>query len=833
MDALSNCTMTLLHSEIAQDLRLASRSFRRQAVFTVLVVMTLSFGIGATTTLFAVVKGVLLAPLPYARSESVVVLWSAWKGFDQTWLSYDEFEAWKSEIPALANVALYSDGADNLTDGDRSERLRSASVDRNVFEVLGVSPIIGRGFSEEEDRPNGPRAAILSYEVWQRRYGGDRALLGRSIRVNGDAVPVVGVMPAGFRLPLDYTSGSATGIYLPLATDAAQNGAVPGPPFARGGGNHGYYGLARLAHGATVTNANTQLARHVAGLVRENIIKSDFHAYAVPVEQQVTGGISTALAVLFGATTLVLLIACANVAGLLLVRGEHRRREMAIRVALGSGTTRLIRLLFVESGLLAAVGAVGGALVAWGGIVLVRRSAPSSLPRVSDLSIDPSLFLYALAVATVAAVLTGVLPALHASRVAPADDLKEGSRGATVGGGRLRWRQMLVSAEVALAVLLVVGAGLMVRSVGNLLAIDPGFSTRGVLALQLSTPSTWYGDSTRVASFWDDLQRKVARLPAVKSVGAVRLLPLAAEMGDWGLRVEGYSPPLNQGTPGDWQIVTPGYFETLGLRLKLGRFLDARDDMSAPLSMVVNRRFTELYLAGRSPLGVRVAVGGSPDSLAYTLVGVVDDVRQNALTRAVKAQFYVTLAQFARAPGNTQRTMNLVLSTDGDPRALVAPVRRIIRETDPRLPISEVRTLDEVLRNSIAAQRFAMQLLGIFGVLALTLASIGIYGVVSQLVALREHEFGIRSALGARPLQLVWLSLRSGIQQVGVGVVAGMATALGATRLMARLLEGVTPTDPLTFATVIVVTGGVALIASVIPARRAARTQPAEVLRSD
>lgn len=825
--------MTSSLADAARDARLAWRALRRQSAFTALVVLTLAFGIGATTTLFAVVRGVLLTPLPYKEADGIAVLWSAWKGFDQTWLSYDEYEGWKAGIPSFTNVGLYSDGAANLTDGDRSERVRSASIDREVLPVLGISPIMGRNFTAEEDRPNGPSAVILGYDVWQRRYGADPALVGRSIQVNGNAVPVIGVLPAGFKLPLDFTSGAATGIYLPLATDAESEGALPGPEFRHGGGSHGFYAVARLAAGATIASANAQLSQKVAALIADDVYQNDFRAFAVGVQEQVTGGISTAVAVLFGATALVLLIACANVAGLLLVRGERRRRELAIRVALGSGRARLTRLLFTESALLALLGGAGGALVAWGGIVLVRRTAPENLPRVADIAVDPTLFAYAFLVASLAALLTGVLPVLQAARVAPGDDLREGSRGATAGGGRLRWRQGLVSAEVALAVLLVVGAGLMVRSVRNLFAIDPGFSSKGVLAMQLSTPSTWYGEPQQVASFWDELQRNVAALPDVRAVGAVRLLPLATAMGDWGLRVEGYTPPPGRGTPGDWQVVTPGYFETLGLRLAEGRTFDARDGGDAPMAMIVNRRFTELYLAGRAPLGVKVIVGRSPDSLAYTIVGVVDDVHHEGLTSEVKAQFYAPLAQFARAPGNVMRTMNLVVRTDGDPKSLIAPVRALIAQADPRLPVSDVRTLDDVVANSIAAPRFAMQLLGIFGLLALTLAAIGIYGVVSQVVAMREHEFGIRAALGARPSHLVGLSLRSGVRQVSAGIALGVVAALGATRLLSGMLQGVTATDPLTFAVVVGVTTAVALLASVIPARRAARAHPGEVLRSD
>jgi predicted permease len=820
---------------LRQDLRFAWRSLRRRAGFTSLVVLTLAFGVGATTTLFAVVRTVLLTPLPYGRPEGITVLWSAWTGFPKTWLSYDEYEAWKADIPAFADVGLYAEGAANLTDGDEPERVRAANVGANVFAVLGIAPMLGRGFTAEEDRPGGPRAAVLSHEAWQRRHGGDPSVVGRTIQVNGEAVPLVGVMPPGFRLPADFTSAAPTDLYLPLATDAATEGVPPGPEFQRGGGSHGFLAVARLAPGATADVANAQLSDYVGRLVRENVLSQEtqFRAFAVPIEEEITGGVRGPLLVLLGAVGIVLLIACANVAGLLLVRGERRRRELAIRVALGAESARLTRLLFAESAMLAGLGAAFGCALAWAGIAVVRRGAPATLARVGDTSIEPGLLVFVLLVACLAALLTGVLPAMQATRVAPSDELKEGGKGATSGSARLRWRQALVTTEIAMAVVLVIGAGLMVRSVANLFAIDPGFDPRGVVTMRLSTPSVWYPDSARVAAFWTDLQARVSRLPQVQSVGAARLLPLASEMGDWGLQVEGYTPPPHRGAPGDWQVVTPGYFEALGLRLAEGRFFDARDDFSGPLAMIVNRRFVELYLSGRPPLGTRVRIGGSADSLRYSIVGVVDDVKHNALTREVKAQFYVPLAQFARAPGNTLRSMSLVVRTGGDPQVLVGPVRAIIREADARLPVAEVRTLDEIVGASVAAPRFAMQMLSIFGAIALALSAIGVFGVVSQVVAMREQEFGIRSALGARPVELLRLGLASGLRQTAAGLVIGVAVALAATRLLARLLEGVTPTDPLTFAGVVAITAGVALLASAVPARRAARAHPGIVLRAD
>ena len=821
---------------LLQDLRFAWRSLGRQAGFTILVVLTLGFGIGATTGLFAVVKSVLLAPLPYGPTDRIAMIWSAWRGYDKTWLSYDEYQAWKSEIPGIEDVALFSDGAVSLTDGDQPERVRAATVGAKLFTILGVAPALGRTFTDEEDRPNGPAVAILSQELWQRRYGADPAVIGRPIQIGGTAVTVIGVMPAGFKLPLDFAQDGATQVYQPVATDDANEGSIPGPEFTQGGGNHGYYGVARLKTGATVAAVNAELSAFVARLVEKGGVyppEMQFRAFAVAIDDQVTGPIKGPLLMLLGAVAVVLVIGCANVAGLLLVRGERRRRELAVRVALGAETKRLTRLLFAESGLLAGLGAVVGVGIAWGAVAGLRRLAPSTLPRVAEAHIEPGLLIVSLGVATLAAVLTGILPALQAARVAPAEELKEGGKGATAGAARLRWRQALVTTEVALAVVLVIGAGLLVRTVANLFAIDPGFAVDRVLTMRLSTPSTWYPDSARVAAFWATVEPRIAALPGVRAVGAARILPLATEMGDWGVRVEGFTPPPNQGTPSDWQVVTPGYFEAMGIRLREGRFLEARDDLNGSLAMVVNRRFAEIYLAGRPVLGSQVRISSGTPPPPYTIVGVVDDVRHNGLTTEVKAQFYVTMAQFARAPGNTVRSMSLVVKTDGAPAALMDPIRTIVREVDPRLPISEVRSAEEILGGSIAAPRFAMQLLALFGVVALLLSAIGVFGVVSHVVTMREQEFGIRAALGARPGELVRLSLTAGLKETLAGIAIGVVAAMAVTRLLGRLLEGVSPTDPLTFGAVVVVTGLVAVAASTGPALRAARAHPAWVLRAD
>jgi predicted permease len=387
-----------------------------------------------------------------------------------------------------------------------------------------------------------------------------------------------------------------------------------------------------------------------------------------------------------------------------------------------------------------------------------------------------------------------------------------------------------VATEIALALVLVCGAGLMVRTVANLFAVDAGIDPKNVLTMRLSTPAAFYTDSLAIERFHQELTRQVSALPGVRAAGTVRNLPLSSEMGDWGVGVEGYVPPPNTGTPADWQVVGPGYFEAMGLALKKGRFLEARDNLSGPLSLVVNERFVELYIKDRDPIGRSVAIGGSPDSLRYRIVGVVGNVHHNGLTREVKAQFYATIGQFAKAPGNFTRNFSLVVKTRDNPSALAAPVRGIIRGMDPRIPVSDIRTMEDVVKASIAEPRFAMGLLTLFGVLALVLSAVGIFGIVAQVVAARAHEFGIRAALGASPNQLVLLSVRGGVMQTAIGIVLGTLGALVLTRAMRGLLQGVTPTDVPTFVGVIAVTALVAMVATFGPARRAARADPMQVL---
>jgi len=815
------------------DVRFAVRSLAHRPGLTLAATLTLALGIGATSTVFSVVKHVLLTPLPYDRPEGVVAVWSAWKGFDRTWLSYDEWEGWKARVAAFSDIALYTDGAATI-DGDSPQRVAAANVQANLFSVLGVRAERGRTFTPDEDRPGGPTVALLSHELWERRFGSDPAVIGQKIQVSGNSTLIVGVLPADFKLPIDYSSGRRTDLYAPMQLDATRAGAVPGPAFPRGGASHGFYSVARLAPGATAATANAQLRTLVAELEKFGYMANrSFHAFTIPIEEQITGPVRPVLLIVFGAVVLVLLIACANVAGLLLVRGEARRRELAVRVALGAGSTRLARLLITESGVLATLGAAAGVVFATVTVRLLRSHAPPGLPRVAETSIDWTVLAFALITAVLTALLTGILPLVHAEALAPSRELREGGRGSTSGRARLQWRQALVAVEIALAVVLVAGSGLMIRTVRNLLSIDPGFNADGVLTMSVSTPSNWYPDSIRVVAFWNDLQQRAAAIPGVKRVAAVRLLPLATEMGDWGLTVEGYTPPPNQGTPGDWQVVTPGYFETMGVNVRKGRPFSAGDDMSGPLAMIVNRAFVQEYLSGREPIGVRVRIGARDTTKKYTIVGVAEDVHHNSLTGSVKPMFYATLAQFAAAPGSTRRTMSLVVKTDGDPNALIGPVRAAVRSADSRLAVSEVKSMREIVDGAIGGQRFAMQTLSIFGLVALLLSAIGIFGIVSQVVASRFHEFGIRAALGATPRDLLAIGLQSGLRQAATGLAIGIVAALALTRALHSLVHGVSTTDPLTFVAVVSVTGVVAVLASLLPAARAARIDPNTALRVD
>jgi putative ABC transport system permease protein len=811
------------------DLRLAFRSLRSSPGFTLLAVLTLGLGIGANTAIFSVVKAALLRPLPYAEPGGVVSLWSRWKDFPKTWVSGPEVETYRREVHALGEIGLYDPRDLALTGGDQPERLAAAAVTANVFGVLGVKPLLGRALTPAEEVEGRDRVVVIGQALWRRRFAADPRVLGRTVQVDGLPYTVVGVMPGGFRLPHDYLDGHASQAWVPLVLDPDERQAV----LPSNGGSHSYFAVARLRPGATAAQADAELAALDRRLTTSGIYPVDWHfqAHATPVAEEVSGRVRPALLVLLGAVALVLLTACANVASLLLVRGERRRHEMAVRRALGAGTGRMVRALLAESLVLAALGGAAGVALAGAAAGVAARTLPANLPRVADARVDGGVLAFAVLVSAVTAVAFGVLPALAATRVGPADAMREGGRTSTGSARRERVRGAVVVAEIALAVVLTAAAGLMVRSVRDLLRVDLGFSPRSVLTLELDAPSARYPTPQAVSGFYDELLRRVRALPAVDAAGAIRRLPLATEIGDRGLTVEGYAPPPGQNAKADWQVVTPGAMEALGIRLVRGRTFTESDGPDAAPVVVINERLARTYFGGAEPLGRRIRIGVGRPGPWTTVVGVVRDLRHNDVREPAKEQIFALQAQASRLIGYAPGTMRLVIRSAADPRALVRPVEAQIRALDPGIPAAQVRTLEEVVSDAVAQPRLTMVLLLAFGALALALAAVGIYGVIAYAVESRTAEIGIRSALGARPRRLVWETLRRGVAQAGVGLAAGAVLALGAFRALSHVLAGVSGADLLPLAAAGVATVLVALLASYVPARRAARVDPMTTLR--
>jgi putative ABC transport system permease protein len=821
--------------DLAGDARYAVRTLLRAPGFAIAATLTLALGIGATTALFSVVHAALLEPLPFGDPSRTVVVWSGQFGNAGSnagsWLSYDEYELLTYEPHYFDRVGVYETDTRSIAGAGDPERVHAAEISQQTLSALGVAPMLGRDFRPEEDAPGGGDVALIGYALWQRHFGGDPSVIGKRIEVGGVQTIVIGVMPATFRMPLDYDEQGVTQLLLPLATSDSAEGAIPGPAVAPGGGSHGMYALAHLARGVTVADANRELDAVTARLTAQGVYTGPtrFTMTAVSLREQISGSLRPALLVLLGAVTLVLVIACANVAGLLFVRGERRRRETALRAVLGAGRTRLARQFLTEGVVIAIVGGVLGMFIAWLGVLATRAWAPRSLGLVSDVSLNGGVLAFALATTIGTVLLFALAPALAAVRVSATETLKDGGRGATTGRARLRARQMMVIGEVALAVVLIAGGGLMIRTVQRMMSIDPGFRSDGVLTMELSIPSTRYANVESISAFYEELRHRVDALPGVQKAAVARLVPLAATIGNRGLKIPGYTPPPGENIPGDWQIVSPGYFETMRLHLQAGRVFDERDQSNSPIAFVISRRLADKYFAGRNPIGANMEVSNDSAQMG-TVVGVVGDVEQNALTAAPSPTFYAVHSQFHRSAGYIPRTMNVVVRTSGDPLELVHAVREQVHALDSEIPIAHIRTMDDIVSSSIARQRFSMLLLGAFGVLALVLCVVGIYGVVAQLVAARRQELGVRAALGASPRALVWISLLDGMRQTGIGLAIGVVAALLLTRLMQGMLYGVSPADPLTFAAALLVTGLVAMAASYLPARRAGRVDPSSVL---
>ena len=813
-----------------QDLKFAVRSLRRSPGFTLASILTLALGIGATTAIFSVANGVLLRPLPYADAHEIVTVWASWDNFpEKTWLSMPEYQLFHQENRTLDDLALYSTGSTSFTSESSPEQVRAASVTPNTFELLGVSPIAGRTFTWEEARESNP-GVLLGYDVWMRRHGGDPSIVGRSVELNGERTPVLGILPAGFVLPADFAATSVSEVFSPLYVDVES----PAPDL-NGGGSHGYYGVGRLRDRSSPQDASADFERMMAQVTPIGLYSPErrFTTRVFPAKADIIGSARVTILVLLGAVGFVLLIACGNVANLMMSRSEARTGEVAVRMVLGAGRSRIVRQLLTESVVLAIAAGVLGFAFAFVGVDALLAIDPNAVPRSASVRLDGSIVMFTLVVSLATALLFGLAPAIRVARSGVGARLRGGGRGGR-GVSSSQVQGLLVASQMAMAVILLTGSGLMMQSFIALTSIDTGFEAEDVLTMRVTASQARYPDGDAVAQFYDRALEGIATIPGVRSTAAVRLLPLGSTMGDASFRPVGYQPGPNESTQGDWQWATPGYFETMGIPLLEGRTFDASDRRDAQRVVVVNETIARRYWGDESPLGRAVAAGGGDTAV---VVGVVGDVRHNGITDEVKTRFYRPLAQIGglgfEGWEGTMRGMTLTIGTEGDPHRLTEPIRAQLRLLDPSMPVSQVRTMDEVLSASVAQPRFAMVLLGAFATLALVLAMVGIYGVLAYAVTQRTREIGVRLALGAESGRVVGMVVRQGLGMAIAGVVVGTAFAWFMTDLMAGMLYGVAPKDPLTFVSVPVLFVAVALIACWLPAMRATRVRPATALRFD
>ena len=815
-------------AQLRHDARYGLRSMLKAKAFAAVAIITLALGTGVNTAIFSVVHTVLLAPLPYGEPGRLVTVMNAYGESTALGLSDPEYLDY-AERSGSIDIAAMSAGFVTVTGGTGdAERVRSVGASTNLLDVLRRQPSLGRGFLPEEGRP-GSTAVMLSDAIWRGRYGADPGILGRAIVIQGTPATVVGILPADLVLPLDLMTGGRAEVVLPATFDLAA------PRNLRGG--HYLLGVGRLRADVTLDAARADMARVLAPLAQQYPDQHDqpgFRITVTPLREALLGDSRPVLLVLGGAVALVLLLACANVANLMLSRGEARRRELSVRAALGASRLRMARQLLTESLLLALIGTAFGLAIAYWSLDLIIGLAPSALPRLSGVSLNATVLGFAAALALVTTVLFGLMPAVQVSRANADEALKEGGRSGA-SGGRARVRRALVVCQVALAVVLLIGAGLLLKSFAAVLDVSGGFATDGVLTARVAVPSARYAGLPAVSGFFTRLTDAVAALPGVESVGAGSGLPLAVTSGDWSFDIEGRGR-VGGRRPGaaDWYVVTPGYFETLRIPLVSGRSLQASDTASALPVVFINETAAQSIFPGEDPVGKRIQLSQSRGYAQpwRTIAGVVGDVRQQGLEQPSRPEMFIPHTQFQHfVPDAQARSMSLVIRVAGDPQALIPAVRGVLRSMDPELPLAEARPMDEVFARSVAPRRLHVTLVGAFALLAIVLAAVGVYGVIAYDVLHRTREIGIRIALGASRSSVLAAMLGRGLTLVALGAGVGLVAAALLTAWMSPLLFGVGPRDVAVFAGVsglLVATGA---LASFIPARRATRIEPLSALR--
>ena len=801
---------------LAQDLRYAFRMLRCSPGFTAVAVLTLALGIGANTAVFSVVDTVLLRPLPYPDSKRLVQMWSTNANTNRwgIWTAYPRFLDWRRLATTFEDMAAVRFWVINLSGGDHPEALHVVVTSSRLFQVLRVQPLLGRTFLLEEDQPGHDHVIILSHGLWQRRFGSDPTVIGRAVDIDQQSYTVIGVMPPGFRFPPDLTVSWSIDAWLPPAPDPSRN--------ERGSNN--YYVVARLKPGITVAQAQAEMDAIHHGLAERHGEDRDLGVKVAGWQQQVGSEVRPALLILLGAISLVLLIACANVANLLLARGAARQREAALRQALGAGRARLIRQLLTESLLLATFGGTAGLLLAYQGLRLFIQLAPD-IPRLNETAIDPRVLLFSAALTLGTGLIFGVVPAWQGSKMDLQNALKESGSRLTGSSDRARVRSSLVMAEMALALMLLAGACLLLRSFLNVEQIDPGFNAKNLLTAFVMLSPAKYPDPRSQAAFFREVMDRVASIPGVECAGGADSAPLLTN--DAGtVSIEGHEArPGEQGIQAERPKITPDYFRAMGMRLVRGRtFTWADNESSLPVAMI-NEAAAREYWPNADAMGRRVRLEDGSAPVWRQVIGIVGDVRQDGLAEAARPEVYAPLQQ------SPVPYLVLAVRTRVAPAALTGAIRHAVMAVDKDQPVLQIQTMQQVVSDSVAGRRFQMALMALFALLALVLAAIGVYGLMSYSVSRRTHEIGIRMALGAKREEVLRLVVGQGLLLAAGGVVLGIGGALILTRFLASLLFGVGPDDPVTFAGVSLLLVSVAAAGSLIPAWRAARIDPMEALR--
>jgi predicted permease len=811
---------------VKQDLAYGFRMLLSNPRFTLVAVLSLAIGIGANTAIFSVTNALLLKPLPYKDADRLVILWQRSPGLNvaQDWFSPGQYLDLKAENRVFEQLAATIDASYNLTGAGRPERVEGARVSSSLFTLFDVQPVLGRAFNPDEDGEGKPTTAILSYAFWQRHFGGSKDVVGKPLSLNGNPVEIVGVMPEGFSLNKEVmpTVNKISNAELLLSLPMGESKRTVRT-------NEDYNIFGRLRSGVTLAQAQADVDRIVSTMKQqypENYSPSSgFLISVVPLLQQVVGEVRRALLILLGAVGFVLLIACANVANLQLSRGAARQKEIAVRAAVGAGRARIIRQLLTESVVLSLIGGVLGLVFAVAGTMILRSVGPNALPRLNEIGVDGRVLAFTFVVSVITGVLFGMAPALRSSKVDLTKVLKEGGRGSR-GVGHHRLRSGLVVVEVALSVVLLIGAGLLVRSYRNIQNANPGFDPQNVLSFRLSLPGAKYKGPT-VLSFYKQLTEKIKALPGVEAAGTSYSLPMSSVALAWGpITIEGYVPK----NPTDFvmsneRFVSPGYFSALRVPLVKGRYFDERDVKGAAETVIVNENLAQRFWPNQDPLGRRLERGDQEPW--RTVVGVVKDSKEFSVDNEPPISIYHPHEQIPIP------TMFMVVRSSSDPYQLVPAINKEIQSLDPEIPAFEIKTMTERVSESLARRRFSTFLLGVFAVVALLLAVIGIYGVIAYSVTQRTQEIGIRMALGAEPSAILRMILQQSLVLVIAGIAIGLIAAFGLTRLMTSLLFGVGQTDLLTFAVPPVVLLFVALLASLLPARRAGTVDPVTALRSE